>query len=75
LVTTAADEKGRATVLECLSGKGFPFVSPVGRLDKASEGLLLLTNDTEWAARVTSPEKPPRKGVSCPGQLSWQTIH
>ncbi len=55
LVTTAADEKNRPTVLECLAGKGFPFVSPVGRLDKASEGLLLLTNDTEWAARITDP--------------------
>src|SRR5205814_10219345 len=29
---------------------------PVGRLDKASEGLLILTNDTEWAARITAPE-------------------
>jgi 23S rRNA pseudouridine2605 synthase len=28
----------------------------VGRLDKASEGLLLLTNDSEWAARITAPE-------------------
>jgi 23S rRNA pseudouridine2605 synthase len=57
LVTTAADEKGRPTVLECLTGKGFSFVSPVGRLDKASEGLLLLTNDTDWAARITDPER------------------
>ena len=56
LVTTASDERGRATVLECLTGHGLPFVSPVGRLDKASEGLLLLTNDTAWAARVTAPE-------------------
>jgi 23S rRNA pseudouridine2605 synthase len=31
-------------------------MGPVGRLDKASEGLLLFTNDTEWAARVTAPE-------------------
>jgi len=31
-------------------------VAPVGRLDKASEGLLLLTNDPAWAARITSPE-------------------
>jgi 23S rRNA pseudouridine2605 synthase len=31
-------------------------VGPVGRLDKASEGLLLLTNDSEWAARISDPE-------------------
>jgi 23S rRNA pseudouridine2605 synthase len=56
LVTTAADEQGRATVFACLEGKGLPPVSAVGRLDKASEGLLLLSNDTHWAARVTAPE-------------------
>jgi len=54
-VTTLSDEKGRATVCECLAGRGLPFVAPVGRLDKASEGLLLLTNDTRWAARLTDP--------------------
>jgi 23S rRNA pseudouridine2605 synthase len=32
-----------------------PYIAPVGRLDKASEGLLLMTNDSEWAARVTNP--------------------
>jgi 23S rRNA pseudouridine2605 synthase len=31
-------------------------MGPVGRLDKASEGLLLFTNDSEWAARITAPE-------------------
>ena len=46
LVTTTADEQGRDTVFECLAGKGLPFVAPVGRLDKASEGLLFFTNDT-----------------------------
>jgi len=56
LVTSASDEQGRATVYECLEGSGLPFVSPVGRLDKASEGLLLLTNDTAWAARITNPD-------------------
>jgi 23S rRNA pseudouridine2605 synthase len=55
LVTTASDEQGRETVFSCLAGKGLPHVSPVGRLDKASEGLLLFTNDTEWAARITTP--------------------
>jgi 23S rRNA pseudouridine2605 synthase len=55
VVTTASDEKGRKTVYEYLD-EGLPWVAPVGRLDKASEGLLLLTNDSEWAARVLAPE-------------------
>jgi len=56
LVTTRSDERGRKTVFECLAGAGLPFLSPVGRLDQASEGLLLFTNDTAWAARLTAPE-------------------
>lgn len=55
IVTTASDEKCRDTVYSLL-GDDLPWVAPVGRLDKASEGLLLLTNDSEWAARVTAPE-------------------
>src|SRR5882757_8131835 len=55
VVTTASDEKGRDTVYSFL-GAGLPWVAPVGRLDKASEGLLLLTNDSEWAARISDPE-------------------
>jgi 23S rRNA pseudouridine2605 synthase len=54
VVTTASDEKGRETVYGLLES-GLPWVGPVGRLDKASEGLLLLTNDSEWAARITEP--------------------
>lgn len=66
VVTTASDEKGRDTVYTTLrrntkafeksSSPTVPWLAPVGRLDKASEGLLLLTNDSEWAARVTAPE-------------------
>jgi 23S rRNA pseudouridine2605 synthase len=72
LITTAADEKGRETVYSLLEKSGFAakgldstseasrvdliWVAPVGRLDKASEGLLLLTNDSEWGARVAAPE-------------------
>jgi len=58
LVTTASDEKGRDTVYSILakSGEELPWVAPVGRLDKASEGLLLLTNDSEWAAGAAAPE-------------------
>lgn len=55
IVTTASDEKGRDTVYSLLPGN-LPWVAPVGRLDKASEGLLLLTNDSEWAAKITAPE-------------------
>lgn len=55
IVTTADDEKGRETVYDILP-QGLPWMGPVGRLDKASEGLLLLSNDTEWAARITAPE-------------------
>jgi 23S rRNA pseudouridine2605 synthase len=58
-VATASDEKGRQTVYAFLGrefpGPDLPWVAPVGRLDKASEGLLLLTNDSEWAARVLAP--------------------
>jgi len=53
-VTSASDEKGRRTVYALLP-ENSPWVAPVGRLDKASEGLLLLTNDSEWSARVQSP--------------------
>ena len=55
VVTTASDEKRRPTVYDYLS-KDIPQLSPVGRLDKASEGLILFTNDSEWAARLLVPE-------------------
>jgi 23S rRNA pseudouridine2605 synthase len=57
LVTTASDEKGRDTIYSVLekTGASVPWIAPVGRLDKASEGLLLLTNDSEWGARIASP--------------------
>jgi 23S rRNA pseudouridine2605 synthase len=54
VVTTASDEKGRETVYDFLDPE-LPWVGPAGRLDKASEGLLLLTNDSEWAAKITAP--------------------
>jgi len=54
IVTSTADEKGRDTVYSLLP-EDAGWLSPVGRLDKASEGLLLLTNDSGWAARITDP--------------------
>ncbi len=55
VVTTASDEKGRKTVYDCLQ-KDLPWLGPVGRLDQASEGLLLLTNDSEWSAKLIAPQ-------------------
>ncbi len=61
LVTTAQDERGRDTVYRCFDGAGLPWLAPVGRLDKASEGLLLFSNDPQWAAAITDPERGPDK--------------
>jgi 23S rRNA pseudouridine2605 synthase len=61
LVTTTRDEQGRDTVYRCLEGSDLPWVAPVGRLDKASEGLLLFTNDPLWAAGITNPASGPDK--------------
>ncbi len=55
LVTTHSDEQGRDTVMQCLEGSGLPHLGPVGRLDKASEGLLLLSNDNRWAVDLLDP--------------------
>lgn len=55
IVVSAADERGRDTVYDLLKEAGLPWLGPVGRLDKASEGLLLLSNDSAWAARLTEP--------------------
>ena len=65
IVTTASDEKGRKTVMDLFHeqyakmfpGKPVPHISPVGRLDAASEGILLFTNDTAWANDLTEPQK------------------
>jgi 23S rRNA pseudouridine2605 synthase len=61
LVTTTRDEKGRDTVYSCLAGADLPWLAPVGRLDKSSEGLLLFTNDPTWAARITAAHTGPPK--------------
>lgn len=61
LVTTARDEQGRDTVYRCLDGSALPWLAPVGRLDRASEGLLLFSNDPAWASRVLDPHTGPDK--------------
>jgi len=54
VVTTAQDPQGRPTVVELVPTD--PRVFPVGRLDLDTSGLLILTNDTAFAERMTNPE-------------------
>jgi 23S rRNA pseudouridine2605 synthase len=53
-VTTYRDPQGRPTVYDLIKGVR-TFVSPVGRLDLDTSGLILMTNDTTFAERVTNP--------------------
>lgn len=54
-LTTWRDPKGRPTVYDLLQDLG-QWVVPVGRLDLDTSGLLLLTNDTQFAERITNPD-------------------
>jgi 23S rRNA pseudouridine2605 synthase len=54
VITSHGDPAGRKTIYDCLGGNA-PWVSPVGRLDKDTSGLILLTNDTDFANHVTDP--------------------
>jgi 23S rRNA pseudouridine2605 synthase len=53
-LTTYKDPDGRPTVYDLIAGVG-TFVTPVGRLDLDTSGLLLMTNDNQFAERVTNP--------------------
>lgn len=55
VVTTRSDERERKTVYDLLGEEG-EWLFPVGRLDKETSGLLLLTNDTQWGNRIAAPE-------------------
>lgn len=57
LLTTRTDPRGRPTVYQLLKDSGLPWVAPVGRLDQASEGMLLFTNDTRWADALLDPAR------------------
>ena len=81
-VTTLSDERGRPTVADLAAGCGVR-VYPVGRLDLNSEGLLLLTNDGDFAQRLSHPshqmEKEYRVTVSgqlegCPERLDRKSV-
>lgn len=53
-LTTRTDPEGRPTVYDLISDTGV-WLSPVGRLDLDTSGLLILTNDTQFAERLTNP--------------------
>ena len=55
-VTTVDDPQERKTVLDCLRGIGKERIYPVGRLDRNTTGVLLLTNDGDMAAKLTHPK-------------------
>lgn len=55
-VTTVDDPQERRTVLDCLKGIGKERIYPVGRLDRNTTGVLLLTNDGDMASKLTHPK-------------------
>ena len=59
-ITTRSDPQGRPTVMDLMKGVK-EYVYPVGRLDYDSEGLLILTNDGDLAARLTHPRHEVQK--------------
>lgn len=63
-ITTADDEKGRKTVMELIGDATSERVYPVGRLDRNTTGLLLLTNDGELAQKLSHPSHGARKVYS-----------
>ncbi|MBU2547254.1 MAG: rRNA pseudouridine synthase, partial [Proteobacteria bacterium] len=74
-LTTMGDPKGRPTVAGFLAGLG-PGIFPVGRLDMDTEGLLILTNDGELAARLMHPRYhvPKTYRVKVEGHPSGRTL-
>lgn len=61
VITTASDEKGRKTVLDLLKNSVTERVFPVGRLDRQTTGLLLITNDGELAEKLSHPSHKVQK--------------
>lgn len=74
-ITTMSDEQGRRTAIELLEGIKERLV-PVGRLDRNSEGLLLFTNDGEFANEITHPSRHVSKTyrVTIDGSVSEEQI-
>lgn len=75
-ITTVVDEKGRKTVMELIQLKHEVRLYPVGRLDRSTTGLLLLTNDGELALRLAHPRYEVKKTyhVTLEKPLSFETL-
>jgi pseudouridine synthase len=75
VVTTRRDPEGRRTIYDVL-GRAADGLIPVGRLDLATSGLLLLTNDTRLAHRLTDPASavPRIYLVSVRGEVSSRDL-
>lgn len=61
VITTASDERGRKTVLDIIGDRVKERIYPVGRLDRDTTGLLLLTNDGDLAKKLSHPSHGVRK--------------
>jgi 23S rRNA pseudouridine2605 synthase len=74
-ITTFKDPEGRPTVYDLIADVD-SFVSPVGRLDLDTSGLLILTNDTQFAERLTNPDHkiPKTYLVKCAGPVSDEAL-
>jgi len=74
-LTTYTDPQGRPTVYDLMRDAG-AWVVPVGRLDLDTTGLLIMTNDTEFAERLTNPEYkvPKTYQAKCADRLSDEQI-
>jgi len=75
IITSHGDPSGRRTVYDLLGQKA-PWVVPIGRLDKDTTGLLLLTNDTDFANLISDPQSriPKTYLVKCSGLISDETL-
>jgi len=61
VITTLSDERGRKTVMDIVGSKVKERIYPVGRLDRATTGLLLLTNDGDLAKKLSHPSHQIKK--------------